>query len=160
MQWVGIPEWPGSCLILVETAMNSEPAVTAYLVPEPFDRALRVVRDALARNELNIAGELDVSARIKRELNIGFGPCRILLVDSPCLLFEACTLDRAAVALFPLHVVLCGRGPQTVVHWLNPAALGGARLPTGAAAPLLKLQSLVTRSIERVAMRRDIYQMA
>ena len=140
--------------------MNSEPAVTTYLIPEPFERALKVVRDALVRGELSIAAELDVSARIKRELNIGFGPCRILLVDSPCLLLEACTLDRAAMALLPLHVVLCGRGPQTVVHWRNPAALGGGRLPTGAAAPLLKLQTQVARSIERVARRRDIYQLA
>jgi uncharacterized protein (DUF302 family) len=140
--------------------MNSEPAVTAYLIPEPFQRALSMVRDVLNRGELSIASELDVSARIKRELNIGFGPCRILLVDSPCLLLQACTLDRAAVALLPLHVVLYGRGPQTVVHWMSPAALGGVRLPTGAAAPLLKLQGLVARSIERVAMRRDIIQMA
>ena len=140
--------------------MNSEPAVNAYLISEPFERALKVVRDALGRSELSIAAELDVSARIKRELNIGFGPCRILLVDSPCLLLEACTLDRAAAALLPLHLVLCGRGPQTMVHWMSPAGLGGVRLPTGAAAPLMKLESLVARSIQRVAMRRDIYQMA
>jgi uncharacterized protein (DUF302 family) len=140
--------------------MNSEPAVAAYFIPEPFEKALKTVRESLAHNELSIAGELDLSARIKRELGIGFGPCRILLVDSPCLLFEACTLDRAAVALLPLHVVVCGRGPQTAVHWISPAVLGGARLPTGAAAPLSKLQALVTRSIERVAMRRDVCQSA
>lgn len=140
--------------------MNGEPAVTAYVIPEPFDRALRLVRDTLCSNELNVVAEVDVSARIKRELNIGFGPCRVLLVDSPCLLLEACTLDRAAAAFVPLHIVLCGRGPQTAVHWMNPATLGGVRLPAGAAAPLLKLHGLMARSIERVAMRRDAYQMA
>jgi uncharacterized protein (DUF302 family) len=140
--------------------MNGEPAVTAYVIPEPFDRALRLLRDVLGNNELSIAGEVDVSSRIKRELNIGFGPCRILLVDSPCLLLEACTLDRAAAAFVPLHLVLCGRGPQTLVHWMNPATLGGVRLPAGAAAPLLKLHTLLARSVERVAMRRDLYQMA
>ena len=139
--------------------MNGDSAVTAYVIPEPFDRALKNVRDALVRNDLSIAAELDVSARIKRELNIWFGPCRILLVDSPCLLLEACTLDRASAALLPLHVVICGRGPQTMVHWMSPASLGGGRLPTGAAAPLSKLKAMVARSIERIAMRRDVYQM-
>jgi len=140
--------------------MNSEPAVTAYLISEPFDRAVRTVREALSRADLKVVTELDVSARIKRELNMGFGPCRVLLVDSPCLLLEAATLDRSAMALLPFHVVLYGRGPQTRVHWLNPAALGGVRLPAGAAAPLLKLQALVARAIERVAMRHDTYQTA
>src|SRR5438045_950010 len=134
--------------------MNSDLAVISYVIPEPFIMALRVVRHALISSELSVVAELDVSGRIKRELNIGLGPCRVLLVDSPCLLLEACTLDRAAMALLPLHVVLCERGPHTVVHWMSPALLGGARLPTGAAAPLLKLQAQVTRSIERVGMRR------
>jgi uncharacterized protein (DUF302 family) len=140
--------------------MSGEPAVNEYLVADPFDRALKAVRETLVKSELSIAAELDVSARIRRELNLGFGPCRILLVDSPCLFLQACTLDRAALALLPLHVVLCGRGPQTMVHCMSPALIGGGRLPAGAAAPLLKLQAMVARSIQRVAMRRDVYQMA
>jgi hypothetical protein len=62
--------------------------------------------------------------------------------------------------LFPLHVVVTGRGSQTQVHWINAAAIEGARLPMGAAVPLAKLQSLVTHSLERIAMRRDIYPAA
>jgi uncharacterized protein (DUF302 family) len=140
--------------------MNSEPAVTTYLIAEPFERALKAIREALARNDLSVATELDVAARVKRELNIGFTPCRILLVDCPFLLLEAATVDCAAAVLFPLHVVVSGRGPQTQVHWMNPAAIEGLRLPTGAAVPLTKLQSLVSRALERIAMRRDIYQAA
>jgi uncharacterized protein (DUF302 family) len=138
--------------------MHSEPAVTTYLVAEPFDRALKAIREALARDDLRVASELDVAARVKRELNIGFTPCRILLVDSPFLLLEAATVDCAAAVLFPLHVVVSGRGPQTQVHWMNPAAIEGLRLPTGAALPLAKLQSLVSHALERIAMKRDIYQ--
>jgi uncharacterized protein (DUF302 family) len=140
--------------------MHSEPAVAAYMISEPFNRALGTVREALSKTDLQVVTEVDVSARIKRQLDIGFGPCRVLLVDSPYLLLEAITLDRSAVALLPLHLVLCGRGPQTLVHWMNPAALGGVRLPAGATAPLLKLQALVARAIESVAMRHDIYQTA
>jgi hypothetical protein len=119
-----------------------------------------MVREALSRTDLQVVTELDISGRIKRELNIGFGPCRVLLVDSPCLLMEAATLDRSAMVLLPLHIVLYGRGPQTRVHWMSPAALAGVRLPAGAAAPLNKLQALVARTLERVAMRHDVYQPA
>ena len=140
--------------------MHSEPAVTTYRISEPFDRALRAVRDALIRAELNIVSEVDVSARVKRELNIGFVPCRILLVDSPCLLLEAATLDRAAVVLMPLHVVLSARGPETLVYWMSPTSIEGVRLPMAAAPPLLKLQSMLTRAMERIAMPRNICQTA
>ena len=137
--------------------MNSEPAVTTYLISEPFERALKAIREVLARNDLSVCTELDVSARVKREVNMGFTPCRILLVDSTCLLVEAATLDCSAAVLFPLHLVVSGRGAQTQVHWINAGAIEGARLPTGAAVPLAKLQSLVTQSLERIAMRQDIY---
>jgi uncharacterized protein (DUF302 family) len=137
--------------------MTGEPAITTYLIPEPFDRALKAVREALARNNLSICTELDISARVKRELNMGFIPCRILLADSPYLLLEAAALDSSAAVLFPLHVVVSGRGPQTLVHWINAAAIEGVRLPIGAAVPLAKLQSLVTHSLDRIAMRQDIY---
>jgi uncharacterized protein (DUF302 family) len=136
--------------------MNSEAAVTTYMISEPFEKALKAVRKALAGNDLSIDAELDVSARIHRELHTGFTPCRILLVDSPCLLLEAATLDCSAAVLFPLHVVVTGHSSQTVIHWMNPAAIEGVRLPTGAAAPLAKLQSLMTHSLERIAMQRDI----
>jgi hypothetical protein len=43
---------------------------------------------------------------------------------------------------------------------MNPTVLGGVRLPAGAAAPMLKLQALVARAIEQVAMRRDTSQLA
>src|SRR5205823_4611129 len=110
--------------------------------------------------DLSIVTEVDVSARVKRELNLGFVPCRILLVDSPCLLLEAATLDRAAAALLPLHLVLTARGPETLLYWMNPAAITGVRLPMAAEPPLLKLQSLLSRAMERIAMPRNIYQMA
>lgn len=140
--------------------MHGEPAVTTYRISEPFDRALRAVREALIRAELSIVSEVDVSARVKRELNMGFVPCRILLVDSPYLLLEAATLDRAAAVLMPLHVVLSARGPETLVYWICPTAIEGVRLPMAATPPLLKLQTTLTRAIERIAMPTAVCQPA
>jgi uncharacterized protein (DUF302 family) len=136
--------------------MHGEPAVTTYRISEPFDRALRAVREALTRADLSVVSEVDVSARVKRELNMGFVPCRILLVDSPCLLLEAAALDRAAAALMPLHLVISARGPETLVCWMSPTAIEGVRLPMAAAQPLLKLQAMLTRVMEQIAMPRAV----
>jgi len=135
--------------------MSTEPAVATYVIAEPFERTVKTLREALARSGLNVAAELDVSVRIKHELNLGFTPCRILLVDSPYLLLEAVTVDCAAAVLFPLHIVVSGRGPHTHVHWMHPAAVDGLRLPPGGAVPLAKLLSLVSHTLERIAIRRD-----
>ena len=138
--------------------MNSEPAVTAYLMAEPFRQALETIRAAIARSELCISGELEVSERIQRQLRLQLAPCRTLLVDSPYLLLEAVMLSRAAAVLLPLHVVLAGHRSETLVYWMNPVVIAGARLPLGTVAPVVKLQSQLSQVLERIAMRQDLYQ--
>ncbi|HWC98419.1 MAG TPA: DUF302 domain-containing protein, partial [Candidatus Sulfopaludibacter sp.] len=93
--------------------------VTSYLIDAPFEQALPVLRQALEAGGLSVSGEMDLSERIHRQLGLGFGACRVLLVDSPYLLLEALALDRSAAALLPLHVVVSGRGDVTCVHWMN-----------------------------------------
>jgi uncharacterized protein (DUF302 family) len=138
--------------------MNSEPAVTTYLISEPFDKAYKSVRQALAQAGLSIVGGLDVSERMRRELRLGFSPCRILVVDSPYLLLEATALDRSGAALLPIHVVVSARGDsQTLVHWMDVSAIEPAKLPAGLAAPLSKLHSLLSRAIEQIALRQEFY---
>ncbi|HUI57458.1 MAG TPA: DUF302 domain-containing protein [Bryobacteraceae bacterium] len=138
--------------------MNRQAAVAACRMPEPFVKALHTIRQAIAATDLAIIAELDVSDRIKRQLGLGFAPCRILLVDSPYLLLEAVALDRSAAALLPLHVVVSSHGSETMVHWLNPAAITGAALPAGTAGPLEKLREQLAHALETVAIRDDQYQ--
>ncbi|MDR3703106.1 MAG: DUF302 domain-containing protein [Candidatus Sulfopaludibacter sp.] len=134
--------------------MIHEAAVTVYTVADPFERALPAVREALAAGGLTISGEIDISERIRRQLGLDFGPCRILLVDSPYLLVEALALDRSAAALLPLHVVISGREPVTHVHWISLAGMRQARLPAGAEAPLAKLHAELLRVFDGMA-RKD-----
>ena len=134
--------------------MDGESPVTSFLIPEPFDKALKRVRHALAETELAISGELDVSDRIRRQLYVGFSPCRILFVDAPYLLLEAVVVDRAAAAFLPLHVVVSAQGLSTLVYWIDLAALGPARLPAKA-APLGRLQSQLCRALARVSAPAD-----
>jgi uncharacterized protein (DUF302 family) len=123
------------------------------MMAERFDRALKLIRGALADKDLDVAGELDVAG------NLGDGeaeiaaPSRILLVDCPLLAFEALALDRAAGVFVPLHVLVSAIGEGTQVSVLNPAALFDARLPVGAAEPVDKLVARVRLALESALQR-------
>lgn len=136
----------------------NRPAVTAYLMVEPFAKALERVRESLQRADLSIVAELDVSERIKRQLCLGFAPCRILLVDSPYLLLEALALDRSAASFLPLHVVISGRGAQTLVQWMSAGAIEHGKLPVGTAGPLEKLQQRLSLALQGIAIRQEWFQ--
>src|ERR1039458_10780591 len=86
--------------------MAEETATTTYLVSEPFELAVQSLRRVLADGNLKLAGELDISSRIRQRLLIGTTPCRVLFVAAtPASLGELGAAPSAA-ALTPLHVVV------------------------------------------------------
>jgi hypothetical protein len=120
-----------------------------YVIEERFDRAIRSIRSALERQELTIAGEIDMSPR--SDLHFGKKPgaaSRLLLVDSPLLLFEALALDRAAGVFFPLHLLVSADGDQTHVSCVEAASLFDVRLPAGSSQPLADLRNRITIALE------------
>jgi hypothetical protein len=125
-------------------------ATCTYLIQEPFDRALKSIREALLKGDLRVPLELDVATRIKTELGISLTPCRLLFVDCPVLLLEAATLDSATVARFPLHVAVTGLGHHTSVHLAGPSGVSNA----AAYSPVDKLQDRVLRALEKIATRQ------
>ncbi len=139
--------------------MNHEPGVTAYAIARSFDVALSALREALNAAGLIVSGEMDVSGRIRRQLGLDFGPCRVLMVDSPYLLVEALALDRSAAVLLPLHVVVSARESERVthVHWLSLAGMRQARLPAGAEAPLTKLHNTLLRILDGLARKENAW---
>jgi uncharacterized protein (DUF302 family) len=130
--------------------------IATYRLPEPFERAAKLLREALARDELRTPIEMDVSGRISRELGIGLAPCRLLGVDCPLILLEAITLSGSAAVLLPTHVLVYGRGPQTIVHVLRPASPTAPDISAETANPAIKLQTRISRVLERIAMREDL----
>jgi uncharacterized protein (DUF302 family) len=132
------------------------PMIATYRLPEPFERAVKLLREALARDELRTPMELDVSGRISRELGIGLAPCRLLGVDCPLILLEAITLDGAAAVLLPMHILVYGRGTQTIVHVFRPASPAGPDIPVETAIPVIKLQTRIARVMEKIAMREEL----
>ena len=140
--------------------MNHEGSITTYLIAQPFHKALKAVREALSGNGISICWELDVTSRVEQDLQIGFIPCTTLLVESRRLLVEAATLDDSAAVLFPMHVGVTGRGLHTLVHWIDPLVFAHAGLPAAATDAFATLESAVARSLDRIAIRRDIYEPA
>ncbi len=133
--------------------MTLESATTTYTIAEPFDRAVQMVRRALAGADLRITGELNMSGRIQRSLMIQTAPCVVLFV-CPAAAPESFSADRAATALTPLHVVVSSRGSQTDVHVLHvlPHGVGKSE-----ASPVLSRMVMVMgQAIEAVGMRAGV----
>ncbi len=138
--------------------MNTFSSGKTYVIEEGFDRALKLVRNALETQELSIAGEFDVTDSASPNSGTRLGPSRLLLVDSPLLLFEALALDRAAGVFFPLHVLVSAHGDQTQVVCIEPASLVDGRLPVGSSQPLSNLRNRIARALESVVSQSESHR--
>ncbi len=130
--------------------MNTLTAVQSYLIDKRFDQALRLIRHALAKRQLSIAGEYDIAEDLAQDSRRKPTPARLLLVDSPVLLFEALALDRAAAVFVPVHVLVSADGDRTQAVCIELSSLFEVRLPPGAAQPLEELRNRVALTLESV----------
>jgi uncharacterized protein (DUF302 family) len=133
--------------------MNTLAAGQTCIIAERFDKAVKLIRSALAEMELSVVGEFDATGTLGREAGRTAERARILLVDCPLLVFEALALDRAAGVFFPLHVLVRAGGDRTLVSAVNPAGLFHVRLPLGAADPMERLQARVALAFESILLR-------
>ena len=116
-------------------------------IPESFAKSVPLIRRMLAVAGLNVVKEFDVSNETFFPLGIARRSCKVLLVDTPALLFECIALDRAAAVFLPVHVVISGDRDTSYVHWVNPATSSGLRPPAPAKIPLENLCARVTQAL-------------
>ncbi len=135
--------------------MNTPWAEQTYVIEERFDKALKLIRNALRARELSVPGEFNVMCTIAPDSGKKPVPSKLLLVDSPLLLFEALALDRAAGVFFPFHILISANGDQTQVVCVEPASLFEVRLPTGSSQPLAALRNRIARALESVVSRSE-----
>ena len=126
-------------------------ALETGVVPASFEKALRTIRSAMAEMELEIIGEFEMDRYWNGRSEWHCTSSKILLVDSPLLIFEALALDRAAAVFLPLHVLVSKLGETTEVSFLNPLQLFDARFPVGVAEPMDRLMTLVALSLQSVS---------
>jgi uncharacterized protein (DUF302 family) len=120
--------------------MAEENATSTYVIAEPFDLAVRLVRKVLAEASLKITGEMNMSGRIQRALWIQTAPCLVLFA-SPA----AFAAEPDAAGLTPLHIVISARGEQTDVHVLKV-------LPRDSEVSS-RLKAAIAEAIETIGMR-------
>ena len=129
-------------------------ATMVFIVPEPFERALKLIRSALNKEDLEILLEMDVSRRLRQKLGIGLGQCKVLCVDSAASTVEAMSADPGAGMFLPARLVVsCCQG-LTQIDLLNPASVQGSALPVGVKIPITRLLTRMIQTIEKVAMRK------
>ena len=139
--------------------MTGDQETATLVMRQPLNEALKLIRCALAGEELEIAAELDMSGRIRKSLRVNMPPCRVLCVDCPMALLEALAFDRSAAVLLPLHLVVAGQDDLTLIHFLNPAAALYSGLPVTARAAVSKLQASVALAVESISIRQHPLEM-
>jgi len=135
--------------------MSEELATTTYSVSEPFDQAVRSLRKALADGKLKLAGELDMSSRIRQKLLIGIAPCRVLFVTAelPAEPLDCCP---STAALTPFHLVVSARGSQTEIHFLRALPNQNGPMDQPMMTAFRHLQARITQAVERIGMRSTL----
>ena len=135
--------------------MADENATSTYLIAEPFDRAVNLVRRVLAAANLKIVAELDMSGRIQRGLLIRTVPCTVLFASAPTspASFAA---DPQEAALTPLHIVVSAHGSQSEVHVLRVLPRDNGTLDSRTIAASSLLQTAIAQAIATIGMRASL----
>ena len=136
--------------------MHEESATSTYLLPQPFEKGVALLRRALAEARLRITGELNMSGRIRRSLLIGTTPCVVLFAAPENGGQDPAVASSREAVLTPLHVVASAKGSCTEVHILRVLPRENALLSPTAMAAFRGLQSRLSEAIGRVAMRAGI----
>src|ERR1039458_10195198 len=120
--------------------MNALAMEQTYTISEPFDKAVKLIRLALAETELSVVDEFDMTRALGELPGKKAEQSRALLVDCPLLVFESEAFDGLARVVFALHALFRADGYRTRVSTASSGALYDARLPSGVAGPLSKLK--------------------
>lgn len=88
-----------------------------------FDEAVNRAIDSLKKEGFGVLTEIDVSATLKKKLNVDFPNYRILGACNPALALEALKLENKVGTMLPCNVVVrdAGNG-QIEVAAIDPVA--------------------------------------
>lgn len=88
-----------------------------------FDKAISQVTNALADEGFGVLSDIDVSATLKKKIDVPFHAYRILGACNPELAYQALQLDDTAGALLPCNVVVQEAGKGVSVDIAKPEAM-------------------------------------
>ena len=113
-----------------------------------FDEAVNRAIEALKKEGFGILTEIDVSATLKKKINVDFPNYRILGACNPALAYEALMLENKVGTMLPCNVVVrdAGNG-QIEVAAIDPVAsmqaIKNSALKQAAAEVRAKLKNVI-----------------
>jgi uncharacterized protein (DUF302 family) len=127
-----------------------------YSLREPFEQAVESVCRSLTSRGLKLAGELDVSSRVKRALGIVVPPCRVVFVLPDPSKLSTTSIHPWAASFLPLHVVISASDSQTEIQIQNRVQAGSEGAAASIFGPVMEAQAQVSQAIEAIAMRPSV----
>ena len=124
------------------------PYYLSKMLTVSFDEAVTRATEALKKEGFGILTEIDVSATLKKKIQVDFPSYRILGACNPTLAYEALKLENKVGTMLPCNVVVrdAGNG-QTEVAAINPVAsmqaIDNPALKQAAAQVLAKLEKVI-----------------
>jgi uncharacterized protein (DUF302 family) len=92
-------------------------------VKEDFKTAIEVVTEALSKEGFGVLTQVDVTATLKKKLDVDFRPYRILGACNPHLAYKAFSAEDKIGTMLPCNVVVqVNDNGQTEVTAVDPVA--------------------------------------
>ena len=136
-------------------AMTSDGRIVAFTVDEEFDVALRMLRRALALENLRVPREIDTAGRVKQELGVELKQNVVLYVDDPIRLLEAIVICPSGGLFIPEPVVLSSvdlRSCRVSVRSMAP--LFSSYLPPSLRVTIVNLHERILAALQRIGQKQ------
>lgn len=89
----------------------------------PFDRAVAVTTEVLARHGFGVLTDIDVRATLKKKLDVDFRPYRILGACNPKMAYQALQAEEKIGTMLPCNVIVQQQDERrTEISAVDPVA--------------------------------------
>ena len=137
----------------MEIDVNQQPRIVSFVMDQPFDEALRMLRRVLALDGLRVPLEFDTTASVRQDLGVDLKQHRVLYVDDPIRLLEATIVNDAGGLYVPEPVVLSRTDPGCRVSVKSIEPVWASDLPVSLRGAVSDLHERIVMAVQRIAQK-------